>query len=420
MKALPASINEEKSILASILYSPDMIPEALDKLPTNMFYDTLNKQIYSLIRNCEKKEVFVDTETLINKNEHNSKLQGRLIEFGDYATSQDINGLIDTVRDSFFKREMIRKCTSFIEKSYSNDSDIKEIVSDFRDTEFKIYGKDKGKILEVNSFRQDVLMYYNNGFQNIGVSSGWKTLDEYYRPAKGTLNIITGIPGHGKSELLDALIVNISKNKGWKWVVFSPENYPYELHIQKLAEKFIGKSMLHYNRMTEIELEDAIKWINEYVKFIETDEDNIRLDIIMDLVLEAIKKYGIDGMIIDPWNEIEPDLKDGESETNYIRRSLSRIRRFTRKHNIITYIVAHPAKMYKNKAGEYDVPTLYNISGSAHWYNKADNGLCVFRDFDTGCVDVHIQKIKFKIHGKTGCVGMKYIQENGRFEGIGF
>jgi twinkle protein len=58
----------------------------------------------------------------------------------------------------------------------------------------------------------------------------------------GQFTVVTGWPGSGKSEWLDALLVNLTKS-GWKFAIFSPENQPTELHIAKLLEKIAGKAV---------------------------------------------------------------------------------------------------------------------------------------------------------------------------------
>lgn len=256
--------------------------------------------------------------------------------------------------------------------------------------------------------------YREKGLRNEGVSTGWPGLDEYYRPARGTLNIITGIPSHGKSSFIDALAVNISLCSKWRWAVFSPENYPIELHLQKLIELFIGKNLRH--ETTPDELTATMKWIDLYFQFVQLTEASHNLQALLRLLNKPVKAKEIDAVIIDPWNELDVSLKANEKETDFIGRSLSRLRRFARRHDIAVFVVAHPAKMYKPHGEDrYDVPTLYAISGSAEWYNKADNGLCVYRDFSNDIIDLHIQKIKFKIHGKVGAVSFKYDKTNGRF-----
>ena len=74
------------------------------------------------------------------------------------------------------------------------------------------------------------------------------------------------------------------------------------------------------------------------------------------------------------------------------------------------WIVAHPAKLYREKDGRYPVPTLYDISGSAHWRNKTDNGLCVWRDFasEQSAVEVHVQKVRFRQVGKLGMAELHF------------
>ena len=107
------------------------------------------------------------------------------------------------------------------------------------------------------------------------------------------------------------------------------------------------------------------------------------------------------------WNEVEHCFK-GLSETQYISQELTKIRRFARFNGIHIWVVAHPTKLSKNASGQYDPPTMYDIAGGAHWRNKADNGICVYRDFQTNITEIIVQKIRFKEIGKLGSVSLKY------------
>ena len=68
-----------------------------------------------------------------------------------------------------------------------------------------------------------------------------------------------------------------------------------------------------------------------------------------------------------------------------------------------------------------EVPSLYNISGSAHFYNKTDYGFTVDRCTDSESnlmndnVIVYWQKIKFKHLGRQGISELTYNKTNGRF-----
>jgi len=198
-----------------------------------------------------------------------------------------------------------------------------------------------------------------------------------------------------------------------RFVVFSPENYPLELHITKLASKFFRKSFFGHNRMTRQELQVAIQAIHEHFVFITLHEDSTTLECLLALVLKCHEEKKVDGFIIDPWNELEHNKPANQTEPQYIGNCLTSIRRFGRKHNISPFIIAHPTKLKPNKVGEpTPVPVAYDINGGAMWYNKADNILCVYRNNDN-TVDIHVQKIKFKFYGRKGTVMLYYDYKTG-------
>ena len=71
--------------------------------------------------------------------------------------------------------------------------------------------------------------------------------------------------------------------------------------------------------------------------------------------------------------------------------------------------------MQKKDNGLYDVPTLYDIAGSANFYNQVDNGITVYRDFQSGHSHVYVQKVKFRHIGEIGEATFNYNLQNGRY-----
>jgi twinkle protein len=63
----------------------------------------------------------------------------------------------------------------------------------------------------------------------------------------------------------------------------------------------------------------------------------------------------------------------------------------------------------------YQVPSLYDVSGSSNFYNKSDNGLVVYRDFASGQTIVNILKVKFSHWGETSQSIFKYDLASGRY-----
>jgi hypothetical protein len=267
--------------------------------------------------------------------------------------------------------------------------------------------------VKISQFKKRIYDFYKQP-RFSGLSLGITGLDNLIRFDHKYLNVITGIPTHGKSEFLDFITIELVKKYGWNFAVFSPENYPLEIHFNKLAEKYMGCSLWgkeeHY-------IAEAIDELDKHFDFVDATEEELTLDTILSEVLRLKATKQIDALIIDPWNEIEYTRPKDQSETEYIGNCLRRLRKFARKNNVCVFLVAHPAKMYRDKHNEtYPVPTLYDISSSANFYNKCDNGLVVYRNFDNNTVDVFVKKVKYKNYGQIGVVTFRWIAETGSYE----
>lgn len=265
--------------------------------------------------------------------------------------------------------------------------------------------------VKISQFKDDILNFYKGSRQK-GVCLCLEKFDNILRLDKGYLNVVTGIPSHGKSEFVDFLSVLLAKKHNWKTVYFSPENYPLEIHFNKIAEKYHGHSM--FGRGSE-KIDEAIKFIDEHYRFINATEDDLSLEKILSACMGCDIKP--DCLIIDPWNEIEHMARpQGMNESEFTGICLRKLRKFARKNNLCLFIVVHPTKLYKEKGTEtYSVPTLYDVSGSAHWYNKADNGIVVYRDFINDVTEVFVKKVKFKNYGEIGGVSFKYQKDSGNY-----
>jgi twinkle protein len=66
-------------------------------------------------------------------------------------------------------------------------------------------------------------------------------LDEYFRWKKGDINLCTGYANAGKSTFMLQLMLVKSIWDGWKWAVFSPENFPAYDFYDDLVEMYVGK-----------------------------------------------------------------------------------------------------------------------------------------------------------------------------------
>ncbi|MGQ7939150.1 DnaB-like helicase C-terminal domain-containing protein [Paraburkholderia sp. D1E] len=260
----------------------------------------------------------------------------------------------------------------------------------------------------VDDFRQSMRDRYEHGAPR-GISTGWPSVDPHYRVMTGEWTLVTGIPGAGKSEWLDALSINLAREHGWTFGVFSPENQPLEYHADKLAEKYIGKPAERgpTDRMTAAEHEAAMDWLDAHFTFVQPESPTV--DSLLEIARSLVKSKGIRGLVLDPWNEVDHMRPPALTETEYISQSLSKVRKFARENGVHVWIVAHP-RILRKEDGVYPVPTPYDVAGSAHWRNKADNCIAVHRDnSDTvALVQIHVQKVRKKQNGRIGMVELRY------------
>jgi len=274
-------------------------------------------------------------------------------------------------------------------------------------------------IIETNSLYADIRDLYEQGIQ-CGLKIDQSVIDEYITWETGRLVIVTGIPSSGKSEFVDYLVCKMNIKHGWKAAFFTPENYPLKFHYSKLFEKLIGKKF-NRNTTSELEWDMAYDYIRNNFFYILNEED-FTIKSILDSAKILIKTRGIKVVVIDPYNKLEHKYTD--SETQYISRFLDQIIQFAKFNNILIFLVAHPKKMNKTGTGKIEVPSLYDISGSANFYNKTDYGITVHRitndeNVMQNEVDVYFQKIKYKHLGKQGIVHLNYDYISGRFNQAG-
>ena len=260
---------------------------------------------------------------------------------------------------------------------------------------------------------------YEAGGLPKGIPVGWPSVNELYTVALHQWTLITGTPGSGKSEFLDAVMVNLAKNGDWHFVIYSPENWPLALHHSKIIEKYIGKP---FNpgmtpRLDEVDLDAAQEWMRGKFHFAKPNRPDIVsiLDEANDFACMATRHCGI---VIDPWNQLEHYRPPGMSETEYVSQVLSQVITWVRERNCHLWLVAHPAKMQKNKDGKLPIPTPHDVSGSAHFWNKADNCITVWRDqsdYQNQDVQIHVQKIRFRHIGRIGLATFSYDRITGRY-----
>jgi len=232
---------------------------------------------------------------------------------------------------------------------------------------------------------------------------GIPALEKHLKLRQADFSVVTGIPSHGKSTLANNIAYNMAKTHGWHVCFASFEQPPQTEHRDALTTLH-GKKP--YYSQSAAERAAADKWIDENMSFIAPDDDehgDFDLVWLMDAMAAAVTRYGAKLIVIDPWNELDHAYDQREvSLTQYVGSAIKSLKRFAKKFMVHVMVIAHPAKMKKDKDGEYPIPTAYDISDSAHWYNKAEQVIVVHRQ-QTGNTLVRVAKSRY--HNKLGKPG---------------
>jgi len=232
-------------------------------------------------------------------------------------------------------------------------------------------------------------------------SSGWECLDKHLMLTRPELCIVTGIPGHGKSQWVRALAFHQAKSHGLRTAFLTPEDPPYRL--KRDMERFAkaGRTdVAAYDRESI-----ARRFMDSYFMISNPPEDDlITLDMVIAEMESAALHYNCQIFVIDPWNEIAHN-RGRQSDTEYIEQSLMMLKRKAFRLNMMLIIIAHPTKLHDGKK-----PCLYDISGSANWKNKCDHGIIIYRtDEEANIVQVIVEKSKdHEAMGKPGTALMEF------------
>ena len=283
------------------------------------------------------------------------------------ATDQDAKGV--ELRDELVRRLGSERCKNV---SFKNCKDANEYLQTYGSIElYNTIGNAKAfpinGVVTVDSLSAELISLFENGVRP-GLKIDVPNIDEFCTWETGRLAVVTGIPGHGKSEFVDYLVTRLNILHGWKAAYFTPENFPLKFHYVKLFEKIIGKKFSRI-KANDIEYDIAYEHIKDNFFYILNEED-VTVDTVLDSAKALVKSKGIKVLVLDPYNRFDHRYKD--SETQYISRFLDMISNFARFNNVLVILVAHPTKLQKSPEGKYNKPTLYDIAGSANFYNKTD------------------------------------------------
>lgn len=240
-------------------------------------------------------------------------------------------------------------------------------------------------------------------------------LQDRIRFRTGDFCVITGVPSHGKTSFVNDIACRMAQNPGWRVAFASFEQQPQTDHKRALRSWFLRGDP---RTAPADELAKADAWIDKFFRFMVPSEEELpNLEWVLEKMTMAVVQHDCKMLIVDPWNELDHTRPPDMTLTEYTGFAIKQFKRLARMLDVFLVVCAHPAKM-KREDGKYLPPTLYDISDSAHWANKADIGLTLFRpDTTQNETELHITKVRYQpVLGMPGKAKLTYNAEMRRYE----
>ena len=265
---------------------------------------------------------------------------------------------------------------------------------------------------------------------------GFKTLDPYFKLAKGFPIYLGAYDSHGKSEFIFELQMQLAELYGMKHLVFSGEVGSVEDIYFKLYWKYGRKPYTKYDKegnqrpiyQNDEERLASRQFVNDH--FIVIDRFTIDKGFTFGKMTEALDDYlrngefldKVDTISVDSWYEL--DREEGDATDRQLELFLQKVFRYGYKHKITHIISSHIGatnhttmlEIPDTKQKYPKVPTKYAWSGGMMWSRMSfqlvngykphdkidyfgDGELCAWNEFW-----VDVEKSKPESVGKKGRV----------------
>ena len=237
-------------------------------------------------------------------------------------------------------------------------------------------------------------------------SIGIDGLDELWPLVPGTFSVVTGWPGHGKSSLTLSAIANLMMG-GMNVVVGS-----FETMVKPVLQRRLRACVYQCGEKDQPAMRrgPADDLFNDRLHIISNlnanDDTELTIEAIIDAAITAVIRSGAKLLVLDPWNEIEHQMRREENETQYVGRAIRLLKRFARDYQCAVWVVAHPRKPSSDGAPKR--PSLLDLAGSANFANKADYGVICHRDDLTSC-EATVTVVKKRM-GLAGAMGQRVLE----------
>jgi len=342
-RALPHSLEAERSVLGGILLDGEVMHELEDVLAPEDFYRRANGTIWAAMVALSGEQKPIDLVTLTERLKDTDQLDA--CGGVDYLTTLDTQvptsshavSYAHIVREKAVLRRLIQSLNGMLTEAVAGPGNVREFIDQVEGDIFKItQSQDERELLHAGEIALDVFKILEARFANqsdvTGIATGYVDLDRVTAGLqKGDLIILAARPSMGKT----ALALNIAGNAamraepGSKVAVFSLEMPREQLVMRMLSsEARVDSDYLRTGRIPKSywsKLAIAASKLNDAQLYID-DTPALTLNALRSKCRRMKAKTGLDLVVIDYLQLMcGPKTDNREQEISALSRGLKQL-----------------------------------------------------------------------------------------------
>ena len=351
-RKIPQSAQAEQAVIGSILIDPSCVPEVLEQLKADTFYNKLNRDIYETVDTMFSYGQTIDPVTVLDQMKVRGVYQDNCPEYVAEVmrmtpTAANVLEYAAIVRDRALQRRLSETADEINALVFEGAGEADAMLEA---AERKIYalrqGRTVGGLVPVASVMQSVFDRMAeaaaSGSRIPGLSTGLPDLDRMILGLnKGEFILIAARPGMGKTSIALNIALYAAMNQGKSVAVFS-----LEMSREQLVSRFLSKAALvpATNLLTGQLTEQQWRDISDAAQAISATD--IRIDdnptlTVSDMNAQCRRLPKLDLVVID-YLQLMQSAGSGHSWSNESR----------------TQAVSDISRMMKVMAKELQVPVL--------------------------------------------------------------
>ena len=224
--------------------------------------------------------------------------------------------------------------------------------------------------------------FHPEGVEQLGLTLPWGNHFGSSLPFRfryGELTIWTGYNKHGKSEVVNHIIVHLCWQNDRALIcsleVPAPETY----------RKLIRMTQARSNEQIRDDFPDETDFAKKCLKplghrvWVYDAVGNADIEEVLQVMLYAYQRYGCRQFVLDSLMRFSGIDGEGQEIWNLQKNFMDRLLEFARTYNVHIHLVAH-SKKPNDRRGEAIIPRRYDVMGSSYLTNLAFNVIVVWRN----------------------------------------